>query len=139
MKKILIAADVSPQAEKVILKGVELANNLNAQYAVVAVTDDSIVLPEGNFATLPELLDNFREQTKSFIKTILDNNDLKPSEVFFESGNPADIVIQTTSRWQADVLVVGTHGRSGLDRLLIGSVAEDIIRQSSVPVFVVKF
>ena len=139
MKKILIAADVSPQTEKVILKGVELANNLNAQYAVVAVTDDSIVLPEGNFATLPELLDNFREQTKSFIKTILDNNDLKPSEVFFESGNPADIVIQTTSRWQADVLVVGTHGRSGLDRLLIGSVAEDIIRQSSVPVFVVKF
>ncbi len=139
MKKILIAADVSPQSEKVILKGVELANNLNAQYAVVAVTDDSIVLPEGSFATLPELLDNFREQTRSFIKTILDSHDLKPSEVFFESGDPADTVISVTSRWQADILVVGTHGRTGLDRLLIGSVAEDIIRHSPVPVFVVKF
>lgn len=139
MKKILIAADVSPQAEKVILKGVELANSLNAQYAVVAVTDDSIMLPEGNFATIPELLDGFREQTSSFIKTILDNNDLKPTEIFFELGNPAEIVRKTADKWGADILVVGTHGRSGLDRLLIGSVAEDIIRQSSVPVFVVKF
>lgn len=139
MKKILIAADVSPQSEKVILKGVELANNLNAQYAIVAVTDDSIMLPEGSMTAMSDLYDDFMEQTKSYIKTILDNNDLKPSETFFESGDPASIVIDTIAKWHADILVVGTHGRQGLDRLLIGSVAEDIIRRSPVPVFVVKF
>jgi len=50
----------------------------------------------------------------------------------------ADVLNEEAQRWQADLVVIGTHGRSGLNRLLLGSVAEDVARSAPVPVLLVR-
>ena len=53
-------------------------------------------------------------------------------------GNPAECILSEAARLAADLIVLGTHGHSGLDRLLLGSVAEHIVRTASVPVLTVR-
>jgi nucleotide-binding universal stress UspA family protein len=58
---------------------------------------------------------------------------------FTEYGSTADGIINCSKEFGADLVVIGTHSRSGLDRLLMGSVAEHVVRHSVVPVLVVPF
>lgn len=139
MKKILIAADISEMAEKVILKGVELARDLNTEYSVISVTDDTIMVPDTTAMVMPQIIEGQREQTRSTIRGIVERNGLKPANVFLESGDTVDTIIDKVTEYKADILVVGTHGRTGLDHFLLGSMAEKLIRTSPVSVFVVKF
>jgi nucleotide-binding universal stress UspA family protein len=53
-------------------------------------------------------------------------------------GDPCDEILQVAARLEADILLVGTHGRKGVDRLLLGSVAERVVRRASCPVLVVR-
>jgi nucleotide-binding universal stress UspA family protein len=54
------------------------------------------------------------------------------------TGPPASTIAETAAEEEADLVVVGTHGRSGLDRLIVGSVAERVVRLATCPVLVVK-
>jgi nucleotide-binding universal stress UspA family protein len=58
---------------------------------------------------------------------------------FTEYGSTASGIIECSKEFGADLIVIGTHSRSGLDRLLMGSVAEHVVRHSEVPVLVVPF
>jgi len=51
--------------------------------------------------------------------------------------NPVDAILETAERWPADLIVLGTHGRTGLERLMLGSVAEKVLRKASCPVLTV--
>jgi nucleotide-binding universal stress UspA family protein len=53
-------------------------------------------------------------------------------------GNPAEEIVKLASDEQADMIVMGTHGRTGLSRLVMGSVAEEVVRRASCPVFTLK-
>ena len=53
-------------------------------------------------------------------------------------GNVAGVIVGEAERWQADLIAIGTHGRSGLIRLLLGSVAAGVVREASVPVLLVR-
>jgi nucleotide-binding universal stress UspA family protein len=55
-----------------------------------------------------------------------------------DNRNVADVIVDEAARWPADLIVVGTHGRSGVGRLVLGSVAEGVIRKSAVPVLTVR-
>ncbi|MBC7400051.1 MAG: universal stress protein, partial [Mucilaginibacter sp.] len=58
---------------------------------------------------------------------------------FSEYGDTADGIISCSKEFGADMIVIGTHSRTGIDRLLMGSIAEHVVRQSEVPVLVVPF
>ncbi|MFD2145119.1 universal stress protein [Mucilaginibacter antarcticus] len=58
---------------------------------------------------------------------------------YSEFGDTADGIIECSKQFGADMIVVGTHSRSGFDRLLMGSIAETVVRQSEIPVLVVPF
>ena len=139
MKKILIAADMSEMAEKVILKGVELARDLGGEYSVISVTDDTIIVPDTTAMIMPQVIDSQSEQTRSTIRGIIDRHNLQPANVFLETGDTVDTIMDKIEEYKANILVVGTHGRTGLDHLLLGSMAEKMIRISPISVFVVKF
>jgi nucleotide-binding universal stress UspA family protein len=59
-------------------------------------------------------------------------------QLLTEMGDPADAILKTQKRERADLVVMGTHGRDGFARLLLGSVAEVVLRQSSCPVMTVR-
>lgn len=54
------------------------------------------------------------------------------------SGTIDDVINEDALNWKADLIIIGTHGRSGLSRLLLGSVAEDVLRKAPVPVLLVR-
>jgi nucleotide-binding universal stress UspA family protein len=56
-----------------------------------------------------------------------------------EFGDTSDGIINCSREFGADMIVIGTHSRSGIDRLLMGSIAEQVVRQSEIPVLVVPF
>jgi nucleotide-binding universal stress UspA family protein len=56
---------------------------------------------------------------------------------FVEKGNPSETILRVAREWEADLIVLGTHGRTGLSHLLMGSIAEKVIRHSVKPLFIV--
>ncbi|MGN6214428.1 universal stress protein [Parafilimonas sp.] len=136
-KKILIAVDDSPVAEKVALEGLLLGKQLNAGMALISVADIAFVMAEGG-VTPREMTEMIKDDLKKVQKMLI-KNIFKEQKVwsFIEEGTPADMIKKTCDEWEASLIVIGTHGRTGLSHILMGSVAERVIRHSPVPVLVV--
>ncbi|PJJ84273.1 universal stress protein [Mucilaginibacter auburnensis] len=150
IKKVLIGIDNSNIAEHAAQYGFELAVAFKAEVGLVNVVEP-IVAPMGGSidpmggTSLPEmtsvdaeLMDIQNQSSKKLVDRIADEFGAGLSVTHFtEFGDTADGILQACAEFNADVIVVGTHSRSGLDRLLMGSVAEHVVRHAMVPVFVV--
>ncbi|HJH32772.1 MAG TPA: universal stress protein [Methanosarcinaceae archaeon] len=139
-RKILIATDGSEPNKKAVLYGIELARLSDAKLYIVYVVDTaafaSIPMDSG-WEIMYELLQ--KEGTEA-IQQIVD--DAKVSGIGVESslleGHPSQEIIEFTQDNDIDLIVLGTLGKSGLNRFLLGSVAEKITRNSRIPVLVVR-
>ncbi len=137
MEKVLIAIDNSALSDMVVSKGLELAKSLNAKTAIVSVVDIQFVTTEVNILSneTTQLLKNqfLREHQVHKDKFASDTN----IRSFVEEGSPWEEILRVAKDWEADLIVVGTMGRTGLSHMMIGSVAEKVIRHSSIPVLIV--
>lgn len=135
--KVLIAVDDGPSAEKIAIAGFELGQQLNAEIALLTVVDTGFLMTEGT-VTPKEMAELIKS---NLIKNqqVLIEHVFKAHKVwtFTEEGKPADIVLTVAKEWEANLLVMGTHGRTGLAHLLMGSVAEQVLRHAEIPVFIV--
>jgi nucleotide-binding universal stress UspA family protein len=138
-KRVLIVTDDSPSALKAAKCGYELAKQLGAKVALMGVVDQS--LTEGNVdagifpdQAAHELKKDMEEYLHGVAKDYGNGID---TEIFAPEGDVKDTVIQMCREWKADMIIAGTHGRKGLNRLLMGSMAEGILRDAKVPVFIV--
>lgn len=137
IKKILIAVDGGPTAEKITAFGFQLGQQLGAEIAILSVADTATLVTDGG-VTPYELGQiekaNLKERHQLLTKTVCENKNLW---TFVEEGRPADIILKVSEQWEADLLVLGTHGRRGFSHLMMGSVAEKVVRQSSKPTLIV--
>jgi len=137
--KILIAVDSSSFAMNAAKKGFELAHQTNAQVAAVYVIDSAKAIANLDAGILPmdtELIyQKEGEQTMKQLAEMFDG----PGDLvhFLPEGNPQEEIVNTSEQWGADLIVIGTHGRTGLAHFLVGSIAESVVRHSKVPVMVV--
>ncbi|MGZ3944749.1 MAG: universal stress protein [Mucilaginibacter sp.] len=151
ISKILIAVDDSKYAEHAAEYGFELAHLSKAEVGLVNIVEpltvpsagpDSITgaIFEPPAVTDPDLINIQKEASENVIDRTVKRfaGDLKVTQ-FSEYGSTADEILKCSNQFNADLIVIGTHSRTGLDRLLMGSVAEDIVRHSVVPVLVVPF
>jgi nucleotide-binding universal stress UspA family protein len=136
-RKILIAVDDGPTAETVASNGLQLAQQLNAEIALISVVDTEFLMTDGGL-TPREMADIIKIDFKKSQKIIMYKvfKDIQVS-AFVEEGKPFEMILKVAGEWQADLIVVGTHGRTGLAHLLMGSVAESVIRHSTKPIVVV--
>jgi nucleotide-binding universal stress UspA family protein len=137
MKKILIAIDDGPTSEKVATIGFQLGQQINAEIALVSVADTSVLMTDGG-VTPREMTDITKNDLKNNQQMLLDKV-FKNYKVwtFVEEGNPFEAILKVAEEWEADLIVLGTHGRTGLSHLLMGSIAEKVIRHSTKPLFIV--
>jgi len=136
-QKILIAVDDSLTAEKVTSNGLQLGQHLNAKIAVVSVVDTTFLMTDGNITPneMAEIIKNdFIKSQKSLSDKVFKGYKI---ENFVEEGSPYEIILKVAYEWSADLIVIGTHGRTGLSHLLMGSVAEHVIRHSKIPILIV--
>ena len=144
-KRILIAVDGSPTSAHALRHAIGLAKGLSAALRVVHVVDMG-VLPLG-----PELAIDIGAVTRArraageqVIKQARETcqaDGIEAETKLLETGTPAEriagMIADEASAWPADLVMVGTHGRTGMQRLLLGSVAEGIARVSPVPVLLI--
>lgn len=138
--KILIAVDSSAFSMQAAKKGLDLAHQLNAKAALLYVVDTSKAIGNIDAGILPDqaliVLKKEVEQTLDELATMYNGKSMLK---FMPEGHPTDEILKTADIWEADLIVMGTHGRTGLMHLLVGSVAEYVVRHSKIPVMVVPF
>ena len=138
-QKIMIATDGSKQVEKAIDAGIKLAKLTGAKlYAVYVIA--SIGYSPRDFGweeSLREFLEDEAKKAVTFVEETGKLSGIKVESVILE-GHPADEILKFAEQESMDFIVMGTLGRTGLDRFLMGSVAEKVVRHSKIPVMVVK-
>lgn len=136
--KILIAVDSSEYSMAAAKKGLELAHQLNAKAALIYVLDKSKAMGSIDAGIMPEealiVLKKEVEQTLDQLASMYNGNELMK---FMPEGHPTEDIIKTAKTWEADLIVIGTHGRTGLANLIMGSVAEHVLHHTKIPVMIV--
>lgn len=128
VKNLLYATDFSSYSTQAYFHAVALAENWNAKLTIV-----NVFCP-GSDGQSPGDRDFWRQQLES----VRPSNPAIAVEHVLLEGDPAAEIVAYAARTKPDVIVLGTHGRSGVDRLLMGSVAERVLRDAPCSVLVVK-
>ena len=143
--KILVAVDESETSRHALQQAIELARKLSASVRMVHVLDMSW-LPIGpevaiDTAALSEARRGVGEKIIAAACETAKAAGFEAEAALIEIETPmqqiAQAIAKETARWGADLVVLGTHGRRGFQHLMLGSVAEQTVRQSSVPVLLI--
>ncbi len=137
-RRILIALDDSTIAAHAVEVGTELATALKAQTALVYVVDPTVGLEPDSGISAAEWRATLKREGQAFLATAAQRTGETPAWQFLREGKPADQILAAAREWEADVIVIGTHGRSGVSRLMLGSTAESVVRHAPCPVLVIK-
>ncbi|MFI5220467.1 MAG: universal stress protein [Bacteroidia bacterium] len=139
--RILIATDDSPQSEQAVKTGFELAKKLDAAVALVYVIESNI--PVGDMSEPVFSVDLIQYQKKQVEKTlkglVSKYGNGTSVQTFHPEGLVIDTIVKTSEEWKPDMLVMGSHARTGIEHLIMGSIAEHTIRYSKVPVLVIPY
>ncbi len=143
LKSVLVATDFGEASDAALAYGRALARNFSATLHVLHVVDDLFtrVAGEGYVSVLPELQRDLENSARARLDDLLVDNDATPLPVVkavVVSNAPAAATVQYAADEHVDLVVVGTHGRAGVAHLLMGSVAERIVRTAPCPVLVVR-
>ena len=142
ISKILVATDFSPEGERAVRHALALGNRLGAPLAVVHVVEDPMLTGAwGTEIYVPPLADLLQkamagaERQLAALKETLGDSGVIETVVL--SGRPAPTIVDHARSGGFDLIVMGTHGRSGMAHMMMGSVAERVIRTAPCPVLVV--
>ncbi|MEK7277617.1 MAG: universal stress protein [Chloroflexota bacterium] len=144
-KKILLALDGSEFSERAIGPALEIATKFGAEIVllrVITVEEDapiSVGLSLRQQEIRPDYTRRYREEAEGYLHGIKTRRLGSGVEVRIQAalGEPAEVIVATARAEGADLIVMSTHGRSGLTRLLYGSVAEAVLRGANVPLLLI--
>lgn len=136
LRKILFATDLSPAADKALPYALEIARRYASTLFAVHVFGPPVYpyAPVSDWPKLSEDDELSRREAKHALETSLRS---VPHELIFQAGKVWETISGIVAEKQIDMLVLGTRGRTGLEKVLLGSVAEEIFCQSACPVLTV--
>ncbi len=150
MKKILIALDYDPAAEKIAETGYELAKSMNAETILLHVVSDAIyystpgyssIMGYEGFSNLDMVqlanVDEFRNAAQDYLDKSKQHLGDERIQTVVKNGDFGESILQAASELNVDVIVMGSHGRRGLDKMLLGSVAENVLHKTEIPLFII--
>jgi len=137
-KKILIATDGSDSSEHAIRTGLEFAKIVGADVTALNVMEDPVLLNTPAASQMKNLYAILEQEGKETVKRVKDIGEDVGVNVSVKvvSGNPSKVIVDEGAGY--DLIVIGTLGRSGVAKLLIGSVAEKVVKLAKCPVLVVR-
>jgi nucleotide-binding universal stress UspA family protein len=140
--RILVAVDLSDASIEVLREGRALATARGAALAVVHVlgsfSDMQPLFPQGYAGNMTDALELEQIVRQSFARRVSEVEGCADAELFFERGVAYAEIVRRAEAWQADLLLVGSRGHTGLTRALLGSVAEKVVRYAHCPVLVFR-
>ncbi|MFC7238415.1 MULTISPECIES: universal stress protein [Natronosalvus] len=136
---ILVPTDGSVEGERAVEYAIDLARLHDATVRAIYVVNAA------NYGGLPMetawdgITDALREEGEAAVERVVE---LAPDDVTVETqvleGSPSRVIVAEAQPEKCDLVVMGTHGRGGIDRLLLGSVTERVVRRAGVPVLTVR-
>jgi nucleotide-binding universal stress UspA family protein len=150
MKKVLIALDYDPPMQKIAEMGYDLAKHMNAEIVLVHEVAPANYYTAPNYSpiigfegftnldmTQPSEIDHVNRAAEDFMdraKKLLGDDHI---QTLVKEGDFAGGILDAASETNADLIVMGCHGRRGLDKILMGSVVEQVLHKTRVPLFIV--
>lgn len=141
---ILVPIDGSDTARRGLEEAIRLAKALGSRIRLVHVVNELTGVPADLAGVdLRGVVEDLRHSGETILDAALDQVRKESIEVDARlievwGGRAGALLVQHAKEWPADLIVCGTHGRRGVPRLLMGSDAEEIVRQSPVPVLLVR-
>ncbi|AYA02021.1 universal stress protein [Acinetobacter sp. WCHAc010034] len=141
---ILVPVDESPISYAAVEQTLALAKSLNSQVTVMSVIAVDPFFGVDFYKVAPAITDYFMQAEKNAKERL---EDIKQS--FIRDGiavdvklihgvSPSEGIIQVADEVSADLIIMGSHGRTGLQKVMLGSVAQNVLTQSPIPVLIVK-
>ena len=139
-KRIVCATDFSETAEAAWDLASDLAQTHRAELVLVHVFIELPVYPEVAVATIQQVWEEQRQWAESQLAARIEAAVKRglTARYLLKTGTAPEEIVQAATDEHADLIVVGTHGRTGIERLVIGSVAERVVRIAPCPVLTVK-
>ena len=143
-KRILVPVDGSPTSLAGLQEAIRLAKSGRAKLRLVHVVDElAVMLNFDGYSGSGDLVGVLRDAGKKLIAraaAFTRKHGVKAEISLIDSVGVrvADAIVDEARKWRADLLVIGTHGRRGVTRMVLGSDAEAVLRETPVPVLLVR-
>lgn len=144
-EKILVPVDGSPTAMVGLTEAIALARAMGSTLHLLHVVDELSLMSsfEAAMALPPNVFDLMKEAGQEVLEAAQARVRAAGVPVQAElvesyAGRVSDLILAKAQEWGAQIIVLGTHGRRGVGRVLLGSDAEQVLRQSPVPVLLVR-
>ena len=143
MKKILVPTDFSPQAENALKVAVQMAKRFNSEIFLLHMLELPLVnvnpVSGSSSNELPEAL-FFMKLAKKRFKELMTQDYLKGIKIHetVEFHQAFEGIMEMSQKHNCDIIIMGSHGATGLKEIFIGSNAEKVVRNSTIPVMIIK-
>lgn len=146
-KRIFVAIDNSSTSQKALDEAIQLAKALGASLCIATAADEGPLTQHGmglgTYIDIDKMKEEMRGASSMLLAQALDKANTagcQAEHMLIESSQKrvAEMISEAASQWNADLIVVGTHGRRGFERLLVGSVAENLVRIATTSLMLVR-
>jgi nucleotide-binding universal stress UspA family protein len=149
MKKVLIALDYDPTAQKVAESGFSLAKSMGAEVTLLHVITDPVYYSSPEYSPISgftgmdmaplqlDSIDGLKKASQHFLDTTKHHLGSKTIQTLVKEGDFAESILKAAKDLHADVIVMGSHSRKWLEKIVMGSVTEKVLNHTSIPVFIV--
>ena len=147
ISKIICPVDFSDPSRSAVDAAVDLAEHFSAEIVLFHAINQIDPTPTPAYTLthhlmeqIPQIMRQMSDNAHNALKAMIDNQiaGRVPARQLVEVGDPAAAIVHNAAREQADLIVIATHGRSGIKGLFFGSVAEKVVRTADCPVLTVK-
>lgn len=150
MKKILIALDFDPSAQRIAETGYQLARSMNAAVYLVHVTADATYYSSLNYSPImgfdsfsnldivqSDAIADLKKAAQDYLDKSRQHLGDESIQTILKDGDFGESILEAANEINADVIVMGSHSRRGLEKILMGSVAEKVLHRSKIPMFII--
>jgi nucleotide-binding universal stress UspA family protein len=145
-RRILVPIDGSTASLRGLEQALDLARDGAVRLRLLHVLDERLMMPAVDGYVMPDMTSFIEALRNEGARALADaaamarRKRVAADTALIESGgrSVSDVILDEARKWKADLLVMGTHGRRGLNRLILGSDAERVLREAFVPVLLVR-
>ena len=150
MKKILIALDYDPTAQKVAEKGYEFAKTMGAEVTLLHVISDAVYYSSTDYSPIMgftgymnanpldlNTIEVLKEASLNFLDKSRKHLGDSTINTMVAEGDFANVILESAKSIHADIIVLGSHSQKWLENIVMGSVTEEVLRHTTIPLFII--
>ena len=150
VKKVLIALDYNPTAQKVAEVGFSLAKAMNAEIILLHVISDPVYYSSTEYSPIMgfngfletgqmqlDSIDGLKQAALHFLDKSRHHLGDKSIQTLVKEGDFAESILKAAKEFHADIIILGSHSRKWLENIVMGSVTEKVLRHTTIPLFII--